>query len=133
MPDIKDLSDQYNTPLSDAEERTFQAWAQKIGRQNDTYDYDLRGAWKAGASQDPNGHMTDAFKKPNHPTFSDQSIYNGRDGFIGGHWTEQPGTPAAFQPGQANLHWRSADELKRYFNEVEGDRATLILPQTRGK
>lgn len=131
MADHRDLSQMYNTSLSDTEERQYQAWAKKIGRQGDTYDYDLRGAWKAGAGQDPDGHMTDQFKKPNHPTFSDQSIYNGQDGMVGGRWIEREGAPPLFVPGKANLMWRSPEELQQYFNEAEQGRATLALPEKK--
>lgn len=127
--DPRDLSNLYNTKLSPEEEVLYEAWAEKIGRQKDTYDYDLRGAWKAGAGQDPDGHMTDVYKKPNHPTFSTQSQYSGQDGMLGGQWIEQDGQLPAFVPSQSNLHWRSAQELQDYFNQVEKDRAILQLPK----
>ena len=39
-------------------------------------DYDLRGAFKSGLTKDiQSGHWPDTYKKPNHPTFSNQSIY----------------------------------------------------------
>src|SRR5690242_7452603 len=85
-PDPNDFSGRYNTQLTPAEEQQFQQWAQASGRANDTYDYDLRGAWKSGAATAPNGHLPDTFKKPNHPTFSDQSQYHGIDGYQGGSW-----------------------------------------------
>lgn len=38
-------------------------------------DHDLPRAFKSGLSPGANGHWADTFKKPNHPTFSDQSQY----------------------------------------------------------
>lgn len=66
----------YDTPLSPQEERLYQAWKAKYAPKDSGADYDLRGAYKAGLSPDPQtGHWSDRYKKPNHPTFSDQSLY----------------------------------------------------------
>lgn len=66
----------FDTPLSPDDETSFQAWKAKYAPQDSGFDYDLRGAFKAGLAPDPStGHWPDTFKKPNHPTFSNQSIY----------------------------------------------------------
>lgn len=66
----------YNTQLSPEEEQQFLAWKKKYASNDSGIDYDLRGAFKAGLTPDPEtGHWPDTFKKPNHPTFSDQSQY----------------------------------------------------------
>lgn len=42
------------------------------------YDYDYRGYYNKYNTLNPyasNGHLTDEFKKPNHPTFSIESRY----------------------------------------------------------
>ena len=65
------MADQYDTVLSEAEESKFQAWKELHYPKDSGYDYDLRGAFKAGMKPDPEtGHGDDLFKKPNHPTFS---------------------------------------------------------------
>lgn len=84
--DLNDFSDKFNTQLTEDEEKQYQAWAKKIGHERDVYDYDLRGAWKAGAVQAENGHFPDTFKKPNHPTFSVESKYHDGKKYVGGHW-----------------------------------------------
>ena len=89
--DINDYSDLYNTQLSDEEEQQYQAWAKQIGHERDIYDYDLRGAWKAGAAQAGNGHFPDTFKKPNHHTFSEESQYADGKRNVGGRWTVENG------------------------------------------
>lgn len=89
--DINDFSDFYNTKLTDEEEAQYQAWAKKIGHERDVYDYDLRGAWKAGAAQAENGHFPDTFKKPNHHTFSEESQYADGKRNIGGRWVVENG------------------------------------------
>lgn len=114
--DPNDYSDKYNTPLSDEDEAKYQEWAKANKREGDTYDYDMRGAWKEGASQGGNGHFTDKYKKPNHPTFSDQSKYHGVDGEEGGKW-EQNGDKWRFTPGSTNKH--DPEALKRYFKRAE--------------
>jgi hypothetical protein len=124
--DPLDFTDHYNTPLDPYDEQTFLQWAKANNRLNDSYDYDMRGAWKAGAGQAGNGHYPDTFKKPNHPTFSDQSQYHGQDGFFGGRWAQAPDGSWDFVPGSANLHFRSSDDLQDYFRKVEpGNRLKL--------
>jgi hypothetical protein len=66
---------QFDTILSSAEETAFQAWKKKHAPNDSGQDYDLRGAFKQGFKPDEKGHWPDMFKKPNHPTFSDQSVY----------------------------------------------------------
>lgn len=65
----------FDTKLTPADEQRFQAWKQQFAPHDSGQDYDLRGAFKAGLTPGPNGHFSDRFKKPNHPTFSDQSQY----------------------------------------------------------
>lgn len=66
----------FDTALDSAQEAEFQTWKQKFAPNDSGQDYDLRGAFKAGLTPDPiTGHWADTFKKPNHPTFSDQSQY----------------------------------------------------------
>ncbi len=66
----------YNTVLNRDDETQFQAWKARYAPRDSGEDYDLRGAYKAGLTPDPQtGHWPDTFKKPNHPTFSDQSQY----------------------------------------------------------
>lgn len=70
------VGDDYNTRLGDDEESKFQQWKKVNAPKDSGADYDLRGAYKEGARADPkNGHWPDTFKKPNHPTFSNQSKY----------------------------------------------------------
>lgn len=120
-----DLTDMFNTQLSPQEEAQFQAWAKAHNRLGDLFDYDMRGAWKANIGQAGNGHFPDTYKKPNHPTFSNESIYNGTEGMTGGRWLETPrGT--AFVPSLTNLENYPPSDLQRYFRRVEPD-ATLFL------
>lgn len=132
MSDPLDFSNKYNTALSKADEAKFLKWAEKNNKLNDVYDYDIRGAWKAlqkgQMSADERGHLGDMFKKPNHPTFSDQSIYHGKDNYFGGSWTQNKEGKYTFVPSPTSL-WK-ADELQRYFKEYEPD-ATLQFPKAK--
>ena len=91
--DTNDFTYMYNTKLSPKEELEFldDANKNKYGLDlRDLYNYDLRGYWKEAKegkiSPDERGHLTDRYKKPNHTTFSDQSIYSGVNGYSPGHW-----------------------------------------------
>lgn len=126
MPsDELDLTDHFNTPLTPEQEAQFrQAYPDAAG----TYDYDLRGAWLAGAEQAANGHLPDTFKKPNHPTFSNESQYS-RGPMIGGRWVKGPDGKYAFLASPVNLSARSPEALQEYFATTEPD-VTLVLPKT---
>jgi hypothetical protein len=129
MADPRDLSEHFNTQLDPDREAAFQKWATENNRLRDMYDYDMRGAWSQGLTGDGRGHFPDTFKKPNHPTFSDQSQYHGRDGMLGGQWSQQDGRDH-FLPGPANLHWQSLEELQDYFRRVEPNGVLLPPPVT---
>jgi hypothetical protein len=130
----RNFTGRYNTPLSAPDEAAFQKWtnreSQALGRNvsADNYDYDMRGWWQQhGGAPLAEGHLTDQFKKPNHPTFSDESQYHGADGNQGGHWDKQPDDTYAFTPGATNMY--STPELQDYFKQVEPGNA-LNLPPT---
>ena len=116
----QDFTDQYNTQLTPEEEREFQAWAKAEGRERDVFNYDLRGAWKelksGTMSEDARGHLGDKYKKPNHPTFSDQSIYSTEEN-RGGHWSVENGQDV-FVP-RRELSASEANYLQQYFAERE--------------
>lgn len=67
-------ADGFNTPLTAKEVVAFDAWKTKYAPKDSGKDFDLRGAFKAGMKP-KDGHWPDTFKKPNHPTFSDESVY----------------------------------------------------------
>lgn len=128
---MSEFTDKYNTPLSPVQEQAFQAWAKKNQREFDTEDYDLRGAYlemqSGDMSEAANGHLGDKYKKPNHPTFSDESVYNGVDGYFGGRWSEQDGK-TSFQTGETQKNLWKPQDLQRYFQEREPD-VQLVVPQ----
>lgn len=134
-----DMTDKYNTKLSKDKEAEFQAWLQQqkniTGRDlsRDLFDYDVRGWWKNDRSRSANGHGTDKYKKPNHPTFSDESIYHGTDGYKGGKWGGDDNAPT-FTPSATNMKNMTPDELQAYFDKVEPN-ATIVphVPYKRTK
>ena len=126
-----DLSEEYNnTELSPEEESAFRKWAIEKKKLGDSYDYDIRGAWKelnAGKMKfADNGHLGDKYKKPNHPTFSDQSIYHS-DETPGGSWRELPDGNVEFHASSHNMKNLPDEELARYFNKFEPD-VKLVTP-----
>lgn len=78
---------QYETKLSPEAEPKFQEWKAQNAPKDSGEDYDLRGAFAAGVGPDPaTGHWPDTWKKPNHPTFSDQSMYAKDAPGLAGTW-----------------------------------------------
>jgi hypothetical protein len=128
--DPNDMTDQYNTPLAPDEETNFQEWAKTHNKTKDLYDYDMRGFWKNGEGYNERGHGPDTYKKPNHPTFSDQSQYHGVDGHEGGNWTGSDEKGWTFTPGATNYNYRSPDEMQEYFKQFEPT-TKLKLPKTK--
>lgn len=124
--DPYDLTPVNNTSLNPTEEKAFMKWAEKTGKIRDLYDYDLRGFWKSGAGLAENGHGSDMFKKPNHPTFSDQSQYHTPQ-TPGGTWSQTSEGQTMFTPSRYNLQNMSAPSLQQYFRQVEPD-VMLNLP-----
>jgi hypothetical protein len=131
MPDedvnepLLDFTQQYNTPLPAKQQAAYEAWARQNGQDpvKGRYDYDLQGAFAADSGKSGSGHFTDQFKKPNHPTFSDESQYHGVDGYEGGKWTD-----AGYQPSVTNLTFRTPAQLQQYFQQVEPDTKLLLPP-----
>lgn len=91
------VGDDYNTKLNDVEEEQFKSWKKQNAPEDSGADYDLRGAFKGGEAKDPDtGHWKDKYKKPNHPSFSDESQYaTGAQRDRAGHWVEGVFVPPA--------------------------------------
>lgn len=127
----------YETKLSPLHAQAFQAYVANLARLQrrtpqsvlqDTHDYDLQGAFLAGLRPDARGHLPDTYKKPNHPTFSNQSQYHGVDGNVGGVWDQVNGADR-FTAGATNVANMGGPEgLQRYFQQREQG-VQLVLPQ----
>lgn len=102
----------------------YQSQLQGRDISQDEHDYDLESYYNnLKANPIENGHLPDTYKKPNHPTFSDQSMYHIPGVQEGGNWNEK----AEFTPSEHNLDNMPNDVMQRYFNEVETPEA-LNLP-----
>lgn len=125
-----DLTGKFNTPLTAAEQPEYEAWlkAKGIDSAKATFDYDMQGAFKAQAAQADNGHFPDTFKKPNHPTFSDQSQYSTAR-TPGGTWA-QNGDKWEFKASPYNLTAYSASDLQNYFATREPGSTVTLPPAT---
>lgn len=119
------MSAQHNTPLSEVEQKAYAAWladlTQKQGRDvsADVRDYDMQGFFKSGQKQAENGHFTDEFKKPSHPTFSTESKYHGAAGEEGGKWTDLGGGKWSFKPGASNVKYHGAGGIAEYLARAD--------------
>ena len=122
----------FNTELSPEEEFRFHDWADRLGRQQNRYvledldDYDLRGAFKEGAAAAENGRFSDRHKKPNHPTFSTESVYHGVPDphhggtYEGGTWGSAEDGRETFAPSRKMLQTTHPESwLRGYFRERE--------------
>lgn len=104
-PDTAATPAAYETQLSPQQEVQFQQWKKKYAPHDSGADYDLRGAFQAGLTPDPKtGHWPDTYKKPNHPTFSNESIYAKDRPDLAGHWEGNTYIHPAAQQGRGMPH-----------------------------
>lgn len=128
-----DLTEVFNTRLGPEQERAYAEWLAALSRVKghdagrDLYDYDLRGAFASGVQADGRGHFTDEFKKPNHPTFSNESRYSSPRS-PGGQWVETGDGRWGFNASPANLRFQTIDQLRDYFRRAEPD-SPLWFPE----
>lgn len=77
----------------------FEKWKQQYAPNDSGEDYDLLAAFHAGLVPDAFGHWPDLFKKPNHPTFSVESVHAvGKDAAKAGRWDGDRFIPPLRQP-----------------------------------
>jgi hypothetical protein len=122
----------YNTRLSPKLEEEYK----KVFKPEDSTDYDMRGWFFEQFMNNPlvipspnkeGAHYPDTYKKPNHPTFSMDSRYNGVNGNYGGVWGEEEGKDT-FKPSSTNLKNLGKEGLQDYFKRVEPN-AKLLLDE----
>ena len=117
----------YDTQLTPEEQTDYS----KKYSPEDSTDYDMQGYYKANPNVDPHTdgtHYPDTFKKPNHPTFSDESIYNNVDGNQGGTWGTTSDGADTFTPGPTNVQTHGLNGLIDYFQRTEPN-AQLLIPK----
>lgn len=108
----KQVLGEYDTKLNPNEETQYQKWRQTLPK-NLQYegDYDLRGYWKDPETTKEaveGDHFIDKYKKPNHPTFSNESQYAvGENAKKAGRWEGEKYIPASQKRGIT----MSADEM----------------------
>lgn len=120
----------YDTKLTPVQEAKYKLAAAKAGRTNDTINYDLRGAWlKEPNSISSKGHLTDEFKKPNHPTFSSDSKYSTPNN-PGGSWVSGKNKSWSFTPSKRQISRAGGlAPFKKAFNKNEqGQNSGLVIP-----
>lgn len=88
-----DVAQSFDTPVPFDRVSEFQKWTKRYAPPSDSGDYDYGGAFLAGVTPNAEGHWPDTFKKPNHPTFSDESKYARDAPNRAGHWDGETFTP----------------------------------------
>lgn len=109
----------YETSIPKEDEQEYRKWRQS--QKDSGEDYDLSGYWlnhHRESSFGQPGHGPDTYKKPNHPTFSSESIYHNIKGNKGGEW-KTAGGKTYFVPGETNKKNFTKEALQRYFDSVE--------------
>ncbi len=122
-PELRYLRE-YNTELTQDKFDKFYKWGlEKYGNlENLLYEmgtYDVQGAWKSGDvyKTDSRGHGTDKWKKPNHRTFSTESVYHSEK-TPGGRWLKTP-SGIQFHPSKITLDLYGVEQIQKYFREHE--------------
>ena len=85
----------YDTPVPPAEVQAYLRWKQQNAPRDSGEDYDLQGAYRAQlVRRTMDQHLPDTFKKPNHPTFSNESMYAPLAPLQAGSWAGEVYRPA---------------------------------------
>lgn len=113
----------YNPNLA-KEDRDFQNWYSKNTLEgqgkipySDNLDYDYYSFFKNNGVGDIQNHFPDTYKRPNHPTFSNESIYSTPEN-PGGTWKGETYNPKGkFQFADGG------PKTKTYTNKAEYDKA----------
>lgn len=110
--------------------------SEDIDAEEPTYDYegffmeDPDRAWRM-LNGDPEAHFIDKYKRPNHPTFSDESIYSTPD-TPGGHWHENYGNSGRWVYEPSEYTREHIDDTRKYLeNSGEGylDGSNVVFPK----
>ena len=125
----------FNTPLSLKDELNFSEWLADMSKvkgrdmTSDIANYDLRGFYKDtnGEMLSSDQHFTDKYKKPNHPSFSDESMYSGGI-FKGGKWRGDDESGWTFVPSAEMLKTtHNPQTMQQYFAQFEPG-VGLVMP-----
>lgn len=119
-----DMSGQYNTSLTPQQLTAYGL----LYSPQDSYDYDMMGAFAAGVGQGGNGHYPDTYKKPNHPTFSSESQYSTPQQ-QGGTWEQLPDGNWVFRATNLNMQNLGVQGILDYFRNVEPGNQVQFPPQ----
>lgn len=126
---VDDVAPAYETALTPREEVKFTAWKAQHAPNDSGADYDLRGAFKANMRPDvATGHWPDTYKKPNHPTFSDQSQYAKDAPERAGKWDGETYVPP--QPAGVSID-DVAPEGSPGFSGTAGGAATGVVRERK--
>lgn len=105
----------------------FNQYLSDTGRISDDYDYESfyndKGAflqWLTEEIRNPGkAHFTDKYKRPNHLTFSEESVYSGQDDVVGGKWSNRQGK-FTYTPSMYNINQNGGvDKYIEKFNRYE--------------
>jgi len=96
-------------------------------KENPDYDYAGYIAKYGVPDQSKGQHLTDEFKLPNHPTFSNESKYSNPD-IQGGRWLKGGNTQYMFEPSKQNINNLGSEGLTNYFQRYENKGTNLQLP-----
>jgi hypothetical protein len=111
----------------------YEKWLNKYGIE-ESGDYNTRAAFDAGEVPNKEGHLLDTYKRPNHITYSDESVYSRTKGAPPpGKWVGDDDKGWEFYASQTNIdNAGGVDKLQDYFKQKEPD-AKLVLPNSNAK
>ena len=107
---------------------SYEEWLRLHGVK-ETPDYDVRAAYDAGLDPDERGHLDDRFKRPNHITYSEESLSSKEKGAPPpGKWVGSDKDGWTFYASPTNIeNAGGAKALMDYFKKNEKG-VRLVLP-----
>jgi len=115
---------------------SFEEWYKTVPiYKNDTNTYDLRSAYKELPYRimkkfaTSEAHLPDTYKKPNHPTFSEESIYNSEK-TPGGKWIKKNNKWYFYATDFNVMNMGGPERYKAWFSKYEPE-SILVLPKMK--
>ena len=113
------LRDKHNTELDEDQMMLYNLFKKEFDIKDDSEDdMDIKGIFASGKYKELEGFSDEEYRKPNHPLFTDKSLYSNLQ-TMGGKYNRD----GQFEPSKTNMQYNSVDMLLTALSETGGSLA----------
>ena len=110
------LRDKYNTELDEDQMMLYNLFKKEFDIKDDSEDdMDIKGIFASGNYKELEGFSDEEYRKPNHPLFTNKSLYSNLE-TMGGKYNRD----GHFEPSKTNMQYNSVDMLLEALSETGG-------------